>query len=329
MPSAEERTARLEAALPALQRWRGADKDAFTITVDGHTYRKRPDASEALVETLRRETALLKGAGMRVSRPIGDVAGHTVEIVRPMSTDSICLQFADLPIPHKEIKLRDLFDSDSVTGGDRSAAARAAYNSGFMKRLESMVTGAEHSLNVGRWQLDRDRARLDELEQVTLSEFPRGRELRDMTDELTALQRELREAETSPEALAAKEALTQRMSERGREDGWSLMLNPTPALVEQLGFETADEVRQMMAAREYQALAEARYRTPPSTHTTTETEVTDQQSCRPTPTVADLVAASQPARLRLVSDRAQPQPMTSGHTQSLDNTIEPNGQGLS
>ena len=329
VPSAEERTARLEAALPALQRWRGADKDAFTITVDDHTYRKRPDASEALVETLRRETALLKGAGMRVSRPIGDVAGHTVEIVRPMSTDSIYLQFADLPIPHKEIKLRDLFDSDSVTGGDRSTAARAAYNSGFMTRLESMVTGAEHSLNVGRWQLDRDRARLDELEQVTLSEFPRGRELRDMTDELTALQRELREAETSPEALAAKEALTQRMSERGREDGWSLMLNPTPALVEQLGFETADEVRQMMAAREYQALAEARYRTPPSTHTTTETEVTDQQSCRPTPTVADLVAASQPARLRLVSDRAQPHPMTSGHTQSLDTTLEPNGQGLS
>ncbi|WP_240498128.1 helicase-related protein [Williamsia sp. 1135] len=260
VPAAEERTARLQEALPALTQWRGADKDDYTLTIDGTVYRKRTDASAAFLEELRKQTALLKGAGMRVSRTVGEVAGQSVEIVRPMTTDSIYLQFANLPIPHKEIHLRDLYDSDSVTGGDRSPTARAAYASGFMTRLESMVTGAEHSLDVGRWQLERDRARLDELQAVSSSEFPRGRELRDLTDELTALQRELREAETSPEAIAAREQLSERMNERGRDHGWSLMLNPTPALVEQLGYDNADQVRQMMADREYQALTEARYR---------------------------------------------------------------------
>lgn len=260
VPAADERLARLEQALPQLQAWREADKDHFTLTIAEKTYRTRPEASAALVEELRRNAAVLKGEGMRVARTIGEVAGHKLEVVRPMSTDSLYLQFADLPIPHKEIGLRELFDSDSVTGGDRSPAARASYNSGYMTRLEGMVGGAQRTLDTGRWQLDRDRARLDELHQVTLGEFPRGRELRELTDELTILQRELREAEHSPEAVAARSALAERMTERGREEGWSLMLNPTPALVEELGFDTADEVRAMMADREYQALQEARYR---------------------------------------------------------------------
>ncbi|MFJ6099362.1 DEAD/DEAH box helicase family protein [Williamsia muralis] len=260
VPAAEERLARLTDALPDLHRWRTADKDDFVITIGEQTYRARPDASAALVEELRKNAAVLKGQGMRIARTVGEVAGHPIEVVRPMTTDSLYLQFKEMPIPHKEIGLRELFDSDSVTGGDRSAAARAAYNSGFMRRLEGMVSGAERTLDSGRWQLDRDKARLDELQQVTLREFPRGRELREMTDELTALQRELREAEHSPEAIAAREALAQRCAERGREEGWSLMLNPTPALVEELGFDSADDVRAMMADREYQALTEARYR---------------------------------------------------------------------
>lgn len=321
VPSAEERLARLDAALPALTQWRGTDKEDFTLNIDGTSYRKRTDASAAFLEELRKQTAQLKGAGLRVSRSVAEVAGHTVEIVRPMTTDSIYLRFAELPIPHKEVQLRDLFDSDSITGGDRSQSARAAYTSGFMTRLESMVTGAEHSLDVGRWQLDRDRTRLDELHNISSSEFPRGRELRDLSDELSSLQRELREAETSPEAIAARVALTERMSERGREPGWSLMLNPTPALVEQLGFETADEVRQMMAEREYQALTEARYKEPdaatrtphmPSEHAPDG----DLQAAA----VGDLLAMAQPSgrgRLRLIQDRPHSPPP------SPDNGVDP------
>ena len=55
-------------------------------------------------------------------------------------------------------------------------------------------------------------------------------------------------------AKLAQEELQARLAMRGRSDGWSLLLNPTPALVEELGFETADEVRQMMWRREVEAI---------------------------------------------------------------------------
>ena len=41
---------------------------------------------------------------------------------------------------------------------------------------------------------------------------------------------------------------------RGREPGWSLTLNPTPALVEELGYPNADAVRRAVRIRERMAL---------------------------------------------------------------------------
>ena len=47
---------------------------------------------------------------------------------------------------------------------------------------------------------------------------------------------ELRLAAESPAAKAKAEAAQQRMAERGREPGWSLLHNPTPFVVEQSGY---------------------------------------------------------------------------------------------
>jgi hypothetical protein len=61
-------------------------------------------------------------------------------------------------------------------------------------------------------------------------------------------------AAESPEAKARAEAVTQRMKMRGSEPGWSLHLNPTPALVEELGYPNGDALRRAVRIRERVAL---------------------------------------------------------------------------
>jgi len=94
--------------------------------------------------------------------------------------------------------------------------------------------------------LDRDEQRLDDLELIELSDFPKAVQLKDLSNEVSRLRREIKEAETSPEALARDAARAERAAAKGREPKWSLMLNPTPSLVEELGMGSADDVRAMM-----------------------------------------------------------------------------------
>jgi len=46
------------------------------------------------------------------------------------------------------------------------------------------------------------------------------------------------------------------MKQRGRQPGWSLYLNPTPAVVEELGYPNADAVRRAVRNRERVALGQ-------------------------------------------------------------------------
>lgn len=57
-------------------------------------------------------------------------------------------------------------------------------------------------------------------------------------------------AAESPEAKARAEAAAQRMKARGREPGWSLLLNPTPSVVEELGYPNAEAQHRAVRIRE-------------------------------------------------------------------------------
>jgi hypothetical protein len=46
------------------------------------------------------------------------------------------------------------------------------------------------------------------------------------------------------------------MKMRGRKPGWSLLLNPTPAVLEETGCPTADVLRRKIAAQERMAIAD-------------------------------------------------------------------------
>ena len=87
-----------------------------------------------------------------------------------------------------------------------------------------------------------------------------------------ALSLELRMAAESPEAKAKAEAAAQRMKMRGREPGWSLHLNPTPALVEELGYPNGDAVRRAVRIRGRIALEQHQHDIDPRDRTRTRHE---------------------------------------------------------
>ena len=104
--------------------------------------------------------------------------------------------------------------------------------------------------------LARDQAVLDDLLDNPPQPFEHAGELSDAKAELSTLTLELRMAADSPEAKARAAAAQQRMEARGRKPGWSLLLNPTPAVLQESGCLTADILRRRIAARERIARAE-------------------------------------------------------------------------
>ena len=79
----------------------------------------------------------------------------------------------------------------------------------------------------------------------------------DRQAELASLTLELKLAAQSPEALARAAAAEERMAQRGRKPGWSLLHNPTPYLVDQHGFPDAAAMREAVKAAERAALRES------------------------------------------------------------------------
>ena len=69
-------------------------------------------------------------------------------------------------------------------------------------------------------------------------------------NELAALTAELRVEAESDAAKAAAAAAEQRLLEAGRSPGWSLQLNPTPALLDEAGLPDADSYRFMQQRKE-------------------------------------------------------------------------------
>jgi hypothetical protein len=118
------------------------------------------------------------------------------------------------------------------------------------------VTGGHHRRIHLRLQREQQRQRdeLDDLLTNPPAPFEHSSALEAQQAELAALTLELRMAAESPEAKARAEAATQRMTMRGREPGWSLHLNPTPALVEELGYPNGDALRRAVRIRERVAL---------------------------------------------------------------------------
>jgi hypothetical protein len=267
IPNDEKRLDQLSAAAPALTAW--AEQETKDYTIGRTTVNVRKDASDRLLESLREAYVQLRGAGPHESAHVATFADVPLHVTRVMEHDMVILRFGDLPMVGVSITQEQLWPqrSDSkfgLWGAGNSEALdvevedantnRAAMANGVMTRIENAIARAPGQIDTARTELGADRRRLDELHNTPDEPFPDAAKLQLMKTELAGINDDLAAYENSDAAQLAQTELEQRLAARGRSAGWSLMLNPTPALVEELGFDTADEVREMMRHREVEAL---------------------------------------------------------------------------
>jgi hypothetical protein len=220
------------------------------IAIGAHTFSDRPEAAAALTQACRRAYIAGKDRGASRYEPIGaSINGIEVLGARDLTHDMLLLRL-DVPSRTTEIDAAELLAAGSALGLDLSGPKQL----GLLRRVENLYTGLpEHHARLQREQ-ERQRDELDDLLANPPAAFEQRNELEAQQAELSALTLELRMAAESPEAKAKAEAAAERMKMRGREPGWSLTLNPTPALVEELGYPNADAVRRAVRIRERMAL---------------------------------------------------------------------------
>ena len=171
-----------------------------------------------------------KDRGASRYEPIGaSINGIEILGARDLTHDMLLLRLA-VPSRTTQLEAAELLAAGSALGHDISGRKQL----GLLRRIENLYAGLpDHHLRLQREQ-QRQRDELNDLLANPPAPFEHSSALEAQQAELAALTLELRMAAESPEAKARAEAATQRMKIRGREPGWSLHLNPTPALVEEL-----------------------------------------------------------------------------------------------
>src|SRR5699024_2038161 len=121
-----------------------------------------------------------------------------------------------------------------------SGAAKAR---GLHRRVENLYTMLPtHQQSLQR-DLAGDQAQLDDMLANPPGQFEQSDALDAKKAELAALTLQLRLDAESPEAKQKAQEAAERLKMRGREPGWSLLRNPTPAVLEETGCANADLLR--------------------------------------------------------------------------------------
>lgn len=232
------------------------ETEVVPATVIGDVeHSERRDASLALVIALRDIAGRLRNCPAADYLAVGAISGIELEVRYNTADSLLYLKPVGLPvlrtIPHEHLYLDSNKAMTMAPEEHDAAQARLAF--GIMSRAENLIADLPKTLDNRRWELHRDRNRLHHLETEPPPEFTRLPELKNTLAELDALERDLRTAATSPEAISRRKALDERLTDKGRRNGWSLLLNATPALCRQLGYDNPDQVRALMRKREQDA----------------------------------------------------------------------------
>lgn len=198
--------------------------------------------------------AAAKDSSVFDSRPTGiTIGGLNVLAARDHTNDLLLISL------EKSSRINDV-SRDHLRNALLDDAAGAAAARGLVKRIENLHKDLPHQLDAMRSASSRDEIELEDLLNHPPGPFEHAAELADKSAELASLTLELQVAANSVEARERRAAAEQRMAERGRTPGWSLLLNPTPAVLENSGYRDADELRFSIAVKEAAALKKARQR---------------------------------------------------------------------
>ena len=225
-----------------------AEGTAPDIVIAGTHYPDAGAASKAFTAACQQAFDAARNRSSSQLEPIGaSIAGIEVVASRDHMNGCLLVRLA-APSRVAEIDRADL--AAAVTEGGVKAR-------GVMKRLENIYTHLPRHCESLRLDLERDQAEYDDLVAHPPDPFEHTAALTDRQAELASLTMELKLAAESPEALARAEAARERMAERGRKPGWSLLHNPTPFLVEEYGYPDAATMRDAVKTRERMALLDS------------------------------------------------------------------------
>jgi len=203
----------LDAALPRIASSTHAE---FAMTIGGRAYSERGPASSAVLDTVRRAYSDGKRWGAQKEFPVASLRGVDVHASRLLTSDEVVLSLS-IPCRTRVVQAKDF------TGRDANGL-------GLVRRIENMVTdslGYRHEVERRR---DFAVTRTEELLAVADNPFEHEAQLRDKQRALQTLTAQLHSDADSAEAHAAAEQTRARLATQGRDPGWSLALNPTPAM---------------------------------------------------------------------------------------------------
>jgi len=213
-----DQLAQLDEALPRIT----ASADTpFAMSVGGRAYSERGPASSAVVDTVRQAYSDGKRGGAQKAFPVASLRGVEVRATRLLTSDEVVLSLS-IPCRTRAVAAKDF------TGRDANGV-------GLVRRIENMVNEIPAYCGELQHRQDRARTRTEELLAVADAPFEHEADLVGKEHELAALTAQLHVDADSPQAHARTEETRQRLVTQGRTPGWSLALNPTPALLKEMG----------------------------------------------------------------------------------------------
>ncbi|SKO15579.1 helicase-related protein [Mycobacteroides abscessus] len=224
------------------------------ILVDGVEHPERADTAFAVAQVCANAFAAAKDSSIFDSKPTGIRIGGVNVLASRDHTNDLLLLSLELPSRVNDVP-RDHLRSALLDDAAGAAAAR-----GLVKRIENLHKDLPNQLAALRAATAREQSELQDLLAHAPGPFEGSAELADKRAELATLTLELQVAADSIEARERRAAAEKRMADRGREPGWSLLLNPTPAVLEKSGYRDADELRFAIAVKEAAAVKKARQR---------------------------------------------------------------------
>jgi len=238
-----EQISALERVLPAL----AANEQApFAMTIRGATYTERAEAAPALVDSLRQAYVDGKRYGNTKEFPIAELRGVQVNASRMLSSDEMIVSL-NVPGRTRSIQAKDFTNAEEKSIG-------------LVRRVENMVADTAHYRDDLTRRHDHALTRISELEAVADQPFEHTDELRDKRQRLDTLTAQLQISADSPKAQAKKAEHEARLEATGRQPGWSLALNPTPALLAEHGPEALARLAGRGAAAPAEPLSDAESR---------------------------------------------------------------------
>ena len=184
----------IDAAIARRQDTRG---EAFTMTVEGHAYRKRVDAGLHLLHLLRQEAANQLGSRQRTLRA-GELGGFpmTVTISRTLGQVGVTPALDGAPGAEMTLTPRELADADPV---------------GLVTRLENRLAHLEATKTKTLGEIEHARSETDHATASLGKPFPQAAELAAARERSRQIDEQLEAAAAPPLAEASSESKAERL----------------------------------------------------------------------------------------------------------------------